>query len=494
MINSTLLIAVLAIPLGAGFASLLLANDRIRYAIVLPACLATLAVALTLIARLLGTGPMQVFGGWLYFDDLNAVVLLVVVAVATMAGAYSIAYFRSPAQGHVLRVGELRKYFVLFHMFVFTMVLVTVAGNLALLWTATTATTFAAAPLVDFYGSREPLEAAWKFLILAVAGELIALLGFLLLYASGIAVLGPSFNFSIPVLGAAGLHLSPTLAASAFLLVLVGFGTKAGLAPMHTWLPDAHSQAPAPVCAMLSGAELNCAMLVIVRVLSLVTPSAHAQIGTLHAALFGFGLFSMIVGVIFMVSQRNFKRLLAYSSVEQMGLIAAGFGIGAPLAVVGALLQMVTHSMAKSLMFFNSGNVLLRFRTVTMSDVRGMVRVAPATAVLMLAGALAIAGAPPFGLFVSEFTIISGAITSHAWAAGVSIAVLLLIGFLALMGPFNRMVFGDGDSATLPPRSDLGAVVLAPGYLLLAAVLLLGVWVPGPLHSLLLGASQVVRR
>ncbi|HEY6537703.1 MAG TPA: proton-conducting transporter membrane subunit [Candidatus Dormibacteraeota bacterium] len=495
MINSALLLVLIAVPLLTTVATALVRSDRLRYRLVLPSALVTMALALTLIARVLSMGSIRALGDWLYLDDLSGVVLLVVVIVSALAGAYSIAYFRSEEQGHVLKPGELRKYFVLFHLFTFTMVVVSVSGNLALLWTAVTATTFASAPLVDFYGSREPLEAAWKFLILAVAGELIALLGFLLLYASGIAALGSAYNFSIPVLGGAGSQLTPALAGLGFLLVLVGFGTKAGLAPMHTWLPDAHSQAPAPVCAMLSGAELNCAMLAIVRVLALATPSQGGHAGELHGALLGFGILSMAVGVVFLISQRNVKRLLAYSSVEQMGLIAAGFGVGAPLAVVGALLQMLTHSLAKSLMFFNSGNLLLRFRTTTLAEIRAVAGVAPVTAILVILGALALAGAPPFGLFVSEFSIVRGALGGPNWGVGAVIAALLLLGFIALVAPFSRITFGESaGERPQRPRTDLGAAVLAPGFTLLIAVLILGFWVPGPLHALLIGASRVISR
>jgi len=155
---------------------------------------------------------------------------------------------------------------------------------------------------------------------------------------------------------------------------------------------------------------------------------------------------------------------------------------------------MITHSLAKSLMFFNSGNLLLRFRTTTIAEVRQVIRIAPASAILIIAGALAIAGAPPFGLFVSEFTIIRGALINHAWAVAGGMAAILLVAFLALMEPFNRMVFGEGKEMSSHPRSELGFLVLAPGYILLAAVLVLGLWIPGPLHSLLVGASQVVQR
>ncbi len=493
MIDAALLLAVLAVPLAAAVATWLVPGDDLRLILVVPTALVGLGLGLTLVARVVQRGRFTAFGDWLYLDHLGALALLIVTLVSALAALYSIAYFRSSANVHTLRAGETRRYFALFHLFVFTMVAATVAGNLGLLWTAVTATTFASAPLVDFYGSHGPLEAAWKFIMLAVAGELIALFGFLCLYASAVGWLGGSYNFAIPVLRAAGPHLSPTLATLGFLLVLVGFGTKAGLAPMHTWLPDAHSQAPAPICSMLSGAELNCAMLAIVRVLALATPAQHGG-SELHSALLAFGLLSMAVGVVFLVSQRDYKRLLAYSSVDQMGLIAAGFGLGAPLAVFGALLQMLAHSLAKCLMFFNAGNLLLRFRTTTISEVRGMIRVAPAAAVLVLAGALAIAGAPPFGLFLSEASIVAGGIGARAFGAAGLIALLLLVGFIALVAPFSTMVFGEGRADPLPRRAELGAAVLLPGYVLLAAVLVLGVFVPGPLHTLLADAAREVRR
>lgn len=491
MTDAGLLIAVVAVPLVAALISVI-CPARLQIATALIFQVATFGVALTLIARILEVGRIDALANWLYLDSLSAVVMLVVAIVSVLATVYSAGYLRHELQHRVIKTDELRKYFVLFHLFVFAMLLVTISGNLGLLWTAISATTLASAPLVDFYGSHEPLEAAWKYIVLTVAGSLLALLGLLLLYQSGVGPLGNSYDFSIPVLAGAASHLSPTLASIAFLLILVGFGTKAGLAPMHTWLPDAHSQAPSPICAMLSGAELNCAMLGIFRVYTLTAPAAGAA--TLRTGMLVFGLLSMTVAVVFLISQRNFKRLLAYSSVEQMGLISVGVGLGNPLALIGALLLVVTHGFTKCLMFFATGNLLLRFRSTTIPEIQGVVRAMPWTAVLLVGGALAIAGAPPFGVFISEFSIIAGAFAGHLWVLGGLIAALLLIGFIPLLAPFHRMTFSNADTGGEVAQAELSAITLLPALVLLGAVLVIGVWIPDPLNQLLHHAAAVMTR
>ena len=491
MIDASLLVAVVALPLLAALLSLVVA-PRFQMPLAVMLQVATFGIALTLIARTLQTGRIQAFSSWLYLDSLSGVVMLVVAVVCVLAAVYSVGYLRHELRERAINPSELRKYFFLFHLFVFAMLLVTISGNLGLLWTSISATTLASAPLVDFYGSHEPLEAAWKFVVLTVAGSLIALLGMLLLYQSGVGPLGTTFDFSIPVLAGAASHLSPTLAATAFLLVLVGFGTKAGLAPMHTWLPDAHSQAPSPVCAMLSGAELNCALLGIFRVYTLTAPAAGAT--TLRTALLVFGILSMVVAIAFLISQRNFKRLLAYSSVEQMGLIAVGVGVGTPVALIGSLLLVVTHGLTKCLMFFASGNLLLRFRTTTITEIRGVVRAMPWTALLLVAGALAIAGAPPFGVFISEFSIIAGAFAGHLWALGAVIAALLLLGFIPLVAPFHRMTFSNAATGEAVAGAELSTMSLLPALALLGAVLVIGIWIPTPLNQLLHNAAAVMAR
>jgi hydrogenase-4 component F len=491
MTNAGLLVAVLVVPLLAALLSLVL-KPRWLYGVAAIFEAATLGIALTLITLAVQGPALDCFGHWLYLDGLSGVVLLVVAVVSSLASIYSIGYLRHELREGAVRADELRKYFVVLHLFFFTMIAVTVSGNLGMLWTAISATTLASAPLVDFYGSHQSLEAAWKFIVLTVTGSLVALFGFLLLYQSGVGALGNSYDFSIPVLAGAAGHLSPVLAGTAFLLVLVGFGTKAGLAPMHTWLPDAHSQAPSPVCAMLSGAELNCALLGIFRVYTLAAPAAGAA--PLRSGLLAFGLLSMAVGVIFLISQRDFKRLLAYSSVEQIGLICVGVGIGTPLALLGALLLIVAHGLTKCLMFFATGNLLLRFRTTAISGVRGVVQAMPWTATLLVGGALAIAGAPPFGVFIAELSIITGALAGHLWVLAAAVAGLLLVGFIAMVAPFHTMTFSRRADSEAVVMGDLNLLILAPALALLAVILVIGVWVPGPLEDLLHSAASVMGR
>ncbi|MDQ6772663.1 MAG: hydrogenase 4 subunit F [Candidatus Dormibacteraeota bacterium] len=486
--SGTLIVALLAIPLIGALLSWRLRSTVLLHAVAGVTHILVLACALALLTQLLRGSAPHLFGGWLVLDHLGGLVLLIVACVGFTAAIYSIGYM-----GHELSVGaiaarDLSRYYLLFHVFVFTMLVASVAGNLGLLWTAIAGTTIASAPLVDFFGSRDPLEAAWKYILLTTAGSMIALFGFLVLYQAGVHLLGRSYDFSFLTLAAVAPRLPAEAAAAAFVLVLVGLGAKAGLAPMHSWLPDAHSQAPSPICALLSGVELNCAMLGILRVFELTAPAAGAS--RLRFGLLLLGLVSVAVGVVFLVSQRDFKRLLAYSSIEQMGLVAVGVGLGVPLAVFGGLLQMVNHAFTKSLMFFGTGNLLLRFETRTMTSVSGVVRLMPVTAMVTLAGALAIGGAPPFSLFVSEFSIVAGAASSRQWIPTVLVASLLVVGFLAILWPFNRMVFSNPARQAAVAESEINAFTLVPAVVSLAVIVLLGVWVPGPLRDLLAGAAR----
>jgi hydrogenase-4 component F len=290
-------------------------------------------------------------------------------------------------------------------------------------------------------------------------------------------VLGPTYNMTWDALRQAAPAMNPALVVLAFLLVLVGYGTKVGLAPMHTWLPDAHSESPAPISAMLSGALLNSAMLGIVRYLAVANAAPSGVLP--RVALVVLGALSLLIAALFIVRQQNIKRLMAYSSVEHMGVIALGFGFGGPLGIAGALYHMLNHSLNKSLMFFGAGNMMRSYGSKEISRIRDVGRCFPVQAGLWLAGAAAITGAPPFGLFLSELVVLrAGFQRSFAWAA-LLMAGLLIVIFIGFLNHFRAMYFERTADATIdPPARTPGGWCVAPMWLALAPLLILGLWWP----------------
>jgi hydrogenase-4 component F len=270
-------------------------------------------------------------------------------------------------------------------------------------------------------------------------------------------------------------QIDPTIGLMAFLLVLIGFGTKVGLAPMHTWLPDAHSEGPAPVSAMLSGALLNTAMIGIARFIQ-VSDAAH--LGALpRTVVIAIGALSLFVAALFIARQTGIKRLMAYSSVEHMGVMALGFGFGGPLGVAGALYHMLGHSLNKSLMFFGAGNAMHVFHSKRISRMHNVLSKMPVSALLWLAGAVAITGAPPFGLFPSELTILRAGLSgAHSWAVFVMLILLIVI-FVGFLNHFRAMYFGAGARAAAV-KLHLSLWCLAPMWLALVPLLVLGLWWP----------------
>jgi len=291
-------------------------------------------------------------------------------------------------------------------------------------------------------------------------------------------VLGPTYDMTWAVLREAAPRIDPGLLLLSFLLVLVGYGTKVGLAPMHTWLPDAHSEGPAPVSAMLSGALLNTAMLGIARFVSIVDA---AHLGLLpRTVLVALGALSLAIAALFIVRQEGIKRLMAYSSVEHMGVLALGFGFGGPFGVAGALYHMLNHSLNKSLMFFGAGVAMRGYGSKDIGAIRGVLRRMPVAGALWLAGAVAITGAPPFGLFLSEITVLrAGVAGPNVWAV-VVMALLLIVIFIGFLNHFRRMYFDEAaPGESVPVRASNWCVL--PMWLALVPVLVLGLWWPRPL-------------
>jgi hydrogenase-4 component F len=370
--------------------------------------------------------------------------------------------------------------------------LTTLAGplmnSIGLYWIAIELTTLVSTFLVAFERIAESIEAAWKYIMVVSAGISLALLGTVLLYWGGSFVLGPRYNMTWSALAGAAPHMNPVILLLGFLLVLVGYGTKVGLAPMHTWLPDAHSEAPAPVSAMLSGALLNTAMIGIARFLAV---ARSADLGILpQMVVVVFGALSLLVGALFIVRQRGIKRLMAYSSVEHMGVVAIGLGFGGTLGIVGALYHMLNHSLNKSLMFFGAGNVMRAYDSKAIGAIKGVGNIFGTTGPLWLAGAIAITGAPPFGLFFSEFTIMRAGFTPHfAWAVYL-MAILLIVIFVGFMNHFRAMYYGGEPNVA--PRVRLSGWCATPMWLALIPLLVLGLWWPAGVWDYLTSAAHLL--
>jgi hydrogenase-4 component F len=352
-----------------------------------------------------------------------------------------------------------------------------------LLWIAVEATTLCSAFLVNFFDRPAAIEAAWKYMIINTVALLIGLFGvFLLIGAVEHTAIGmisldwASIQKLAPLLDVSLLKLS-------FVFMLIGYGTKAGLAPLHNWLPDAHSQAPSPVSAMLSGALLNVALLALLRFKGIVDIAAGPSYAQM--LLLSFGTASIVVAAMLILVQKQYKRLLAYSSVEHIGIIAFGFGVGG-VGSVAALLHALYHSLAKSLLFLASGNIVLRYHSHDIGSVRGLMRTLPVTGVLFFAGLLAVAGLPPFGTFLTEFAIFSAAFNLHPWLT-VTALFALAIAFVGIMRHISVMCFGNADKGVKVGEDDTLGVF--PLVLIFALLVLLSITQPTALVTLLHNAS-----
>lgn len=365
--------------------------------------------------------------------------------------------------------------------FLSAMTLVTVSRNMALMWAAIEATTLASAPLIYFYRRRSALEAAWKYLLICSVGIAVALLGTFFLGVAASASPADSPGLSLTALINAGPRLPRLWVDVAFLLALVGYGTKMGLAPLHTWLPDAHSQAPSPVSALLSGALLNCAFLGILRFYQVCVAAGEGTFA--RSMLLVMGFVSIGVAAAFLVGQKDYKRLLAYSSVENMGIIAIGIGLGGS-AIYGAMLHAVNHSLCKAGLFMLAGNVLHAFGTTSAQNVRGLARHSPMTGTMLVVAFLAIGGTPPFGPFVSEFTIFSATIRGGQLWLGALFLALLAVASLGMAGVILPMAQGTPANAVSPPRKE-ATLSIAPPFVLIVVILILGMYVPAALDDLL---------
>src|SRR5437867_3136740 len=378
-------------------------------------------------------------------DALSAWMVLLISIVSLATSLYAVDYFRRDLADAVVTERRVREFYVLTPLFAAGMLLVVLANNLGVMWIAVEIMALSSVLLVALYNRKTSLEAAWKYVMLGGLGLVLALFGTIFIYAAAIGKTGsqlPSFNWSRLV--AMAPQLDHHLIVLAFILVLVGYGTKAGLAPMHTWLPDAHSEAPSPTSAMLSGVSLKIAVYALLRFHILTTATLGSALS--GHLLLGFGLLSMLLAGPFILTQRNLKRMLAYSSLEHVGLICAAVAMNAPLTVFGALLHMGYHALTKPSLFFAAGNIHQQFHTLDFRRLgSGLAQTMPATAVLLGLAAVAVSGLPPFGLVVSELTVIAGGFTSHYVWVSVAMLMSLVFVFCGVLSKLVGLLLGPGD-------------------------------------------------
>jgi hydrogenase-4 component F len=482
------LLALLTAPIVTGLVARLVRRRSHAELANVVGALVMLGAGLLVIVDVVANGPLA-GGGILYVDALSALLLLVIVTVGTLAAIYSVGYLRHDLTHGETPHDQVGWYYLGLHAFLWTMISAVVVDNLGLLWVAVEATTLASALLVGFYRTKSALEAAWKYLILCTVGITFALFGLLLTYEATDLVLGAAgASLSWTALLAVAPRLDPGLMRLALVFAVVGFGAKVGFAPLHVWLPDAHSQAPSPISGLLSGVLLNCALYGILRLLPVVTPSVGPELP--RTLLVGFGLLSVGIAAPFILVQRDLKRLLAYSSVEHMGLIAVAVGLGGSLALYVGLLHLVNHALTKPLLFFSAGDIVQRYGTRRMRAIRGAARAVPVSGPLLLLGAFAIAGLPPSGIFLSELGIVMASFRSGGYWIGGLLLVLLATIFAGICAHILPMVLGRPARPLEPAKTQpTTALSLVP---LVVGVVWLGLWVPPWLSATIEQAAAVV--
>lgn len=436
------------------------------------ASLATLVAAGLLTIRVVSQGPLLIAHEQFFIDPFNVFLVTLTAFVGFTTSLFSRPYMRIEAEHGRVSARRLRLYHSMYQLFMATMLTALTTNNMGLLWVAMEAATLSTVLLVTLYRTPASLEAGWKYFILCGVGIAQALFGTILLYFAAEKVLGSSGVSALLWTHLNGVkgELEPVVLSLAFVFLLVGYGTKVGLAPLHNWLPDAHAEGPTPISAVLSGLLLNVAIYAVVRCKVLVEGSLSSPLPS--QMLMGFGLLSVVLAAFFLWRQRDVKRLFAYSSIEHMGIITFAFGMGGAVANFAALLHMTVHSLTKSAIFFAVGHAAQKAGSQLMDDIRGLITLSPTVGWGLMMGSLAILGVPPFGVFASEFLILTTAMREQPWATPILLAALG-VAFAAIFRRVQPMVFGETTAKRLPHPP-----ALLPVFTHLALVLAVGLYIP----------------
>lgn len=478
------LLIILVIAAAASVISLFPAGRKLAPAVTVLGSLAILVLSVRTAFLTLSGQDVTAVPDWVSCDSFGALILLLVAFVGFSAAVFSWGYMEKTVGPR--EEGRIQRYYSRFNLFLLSMLAVPVFSQVALVWIAIELTTLLSVFLVSFESTPEALEAAWKYVVLTCMGAAIALLGVLILYWGMSAVSREPFTWAGLI--AAAPRMPPVILTTAFFFILIGYGTKVGLVPLHTWLPDAHSQAPSPVCALLSGVETTTVLYAIMR----MTPLFQgAQAGYASLWFIILGMLSVGTAAFLLIQAKDYKRLFAFSTVEHMGIILVAAGFGGYGAFFGAALQMVSHAVTKSLCFFSAGATLLSTGSRDIASVRGLIRTSPAAGVFLMIGGLGIAGAPPFAVFLSKFAILKAGIDQGHYVLTAFLAVFIVVAFFGIMYQVNRMVFGKPP---VPARVSLPAACIATLSLAALPAVLLGFYIPEPLQTLLhLAASSLGR-
>lgn len=476
-----LLFALVLLPI-ASFTCLLSKRRGAIESTTMVAAFVAVAASVSVAWKVAGSGSYSPFPA-VAIDPLGALVLCTVSVVGLATLAYSIPYLRGEVAKGIIGFPRVKLYFTLLNLFEAAMMFATIASNPVIAWISIEATTLSTALLISFYDKPSSVDAAWKYLIINSIGLLLGFFGTLLYFTPFKASVPGDGLVSWEMLLSNATHMDPAVAKIAFVFVLVGYGTKIGFVPMHAWKPDVYGKAPSPLGAMFSGALLPVAFSILLRCKS-VTDTAIGNAFSNHLFVI-FGVLSVVLAALLVYSQRNYKRLLAYSSIEHAGLMALGFGFGG-IGPFSAILHMLYHSILKSALFLVSGNILLRYSTTKIAKVRGIIASLPVTSVLYLIGFFAITGMPPFGLFLTKIQILSSGMKSNM----VPTALVMLSMAMLFVGFFKHatsMAFGEKPSEIKSGEGNIW--LLIPPLLLILLAFYLSISLPSFLNTLIVAAA-----
>ena len=478
-----LLTFLIALPLLTACFIVLLRPKHLRYieGAVFISLVLQLGFALALVPSVLSDG--QVVASALFsVGALGSLLTLIITLVGFFVSLYSVGYLRAEVSKGIIGPRRARQYFLLLELFLFAMLLSVTTISPVVMWIAIEATTLSTAFLISFYNKPSATEAAWKYLIINTLGLLLSLLGTLIFLALPAIKTGA---FDWQMLGSVANTLSPEAVKIAFIFILVGYGAKVGLVPMHTWKPDTYAKAPTPVVALLSGVLMNVAFFAILRFKSITDVALSGSQFTSELLIF-FGVVSLVFSALIIFTQKNYKRLLAYSSIEHAGLLALGFGFGG-IGILAALIHMVFHALIKALLFFSVGNIFLKYSSTKMKNVTGVLSTLPLTAPLFFAGFIGLLGFPPFGIFLTELSILAAGMTTYPYVVALALFVLAVV-FFGFFKHITAMMFGPIPAGITKGESNL--LTQLPLVLLLSLILVLSWHFPESISVLLSSAAE----